>query len=410
MMVIKQLHAVLLVMILLTGCARTEILPPADLNILVPKGMEEKALRAAVAAFRESSELRVRVEALGDEFYIDHVAALLLAGSSDYDLVLLPGDSLAYWAGYHALRPFTPFDDPDQQPWLAALQVEGEQIGLPTQPDVEVLWYRADLFAAAGLDAPRAWEDFRAAALALNAPPQVYGAAVAGSGLDAGSELGAVLAGFGARAVSADYQVEIDSSAAREALEFYASLSDPVTLPGREEATRAAVQDSLARGKAALGIAPLSSGERLRSCRASPKACAGERPLLAWDWLPGMAEAEGYGSLSAWAVPLRAAHPQAAEDFVRWLCAEEGAAAWASGGGTPANRPVLSTLGSGGQALARVETWLYVFPPLVNSDKQWKVIHTAAHSAAAGLADPDQLAEEAAAALEQLLCEEGYSH
>ncbi len=140
--------------------------------------------------------------------------------------------------------------------------------GVPLQPEVDVLWYRADLLPGAGLDAPRTWDDFRSAALKLNQPPEISGVVLAGSGLDAGLAFAAVLAGFGGQAVGPGSTVRLAEAPALQALDFYAGLRlrDAVTPAGAEEATRAAVLDALAGGKAALGIAPLSAGSRLQDC------------------------------------------------------------------------------------------------------------------------------------------------
>jgi multiple sugar transport system substrate-binding protein len=410
-MAIRRLATLFLLLLLfvLPGCASAS-LPLPELSVLAPEGVEEAALQAALVAFHESSALRVHVETLGEEFYSERAAALLLSGNNEVDLLLLPGDSLAYWASYHALHPFSQVDDHSLQPWAAALQVAGEQYGLPAQLAVEGIWYRADLLAAAGLPVPRTWDELRAAALALNDPLRVYGAAVAGSSLDAGGELAAVLAGFGGQVIGDDYRVQVDSVAGQQAFGFYAGwfAAGGGALPGAAEATRHTVQDALAQGRAAIGIAPLAVGARLRDCAASPKACAEGKPLLEWAWLPGLEETQAYGSLSAWAIPLRAAHPQAAEAFARWLCGVEGSMAWASGGGTPANRSALAALGPEGQALAQVETYLRAFPPFVEYERLWKVVNDAAHAAAAGQAPPSEVLEKAAAELEALLRQEGY--
>lgn len=53
---------------------------------------------------------------------------------------------------------------------------EGQHYGLPIQPHPELLWYRKDLFDAAGLDAPVTTEDVLAAAAALHNPDNaLYG-------------------------------------------------------------------------------------------------------------------------------------------------------------------------------------------------------------------------------------------
>lgn len=407
-MFFQRLSFLVLLLSLLTGCASPDAVPAADVVLWTVRGVEESAARSAAEVYAVKRGVQVRVEGFGQEAYLDRASAGLLAGLAEPDLLLLPGDSLVYWAGYHALRPLSPVEEAELGPWLAALEVKGVLYGVPLQPEVEVLWYRADLLAGAGLEAPRTWDEFRAAAMKLNHPPQMYGAALAGSGLDAGTTFAAVLAGFGGQAVGSGSTVRLAEAPALQALDFYAGLRlrDGVTPPAAEDATRAAVQDALASGKAALGIAPLSAGSRLRDCSASPNACKDGLPLLEWAWLPGLDENEASGSLSALVIPLRAAHPALAEEFARWLCSEAGAAAWAQGGGTPANPRVLETLGHEGMALARVETLYQVFPPTGSYEKMWKAAHSAVHAAVAGLETPDTALQNAAAEMEKLLRKE----
>src|SRR6516164_11503320 len=67
--------------------------------------------------------------------------------------------------------------------YLAAVSKGGEVWGLPDWALHQEVWYRKDLFAAAGLKVPRSWDELLAAAKALNKPgpdgkPEVYGFAV----------------------------------------------------------------------------------------------------------------------------------------------------------------------------------------------------------------------------------------
>ncbi len=408
----------LLLLLSLGGCALLPAAPAAaraDVVTAVPQDVEPEAL-AAAQAFEQETGNTVRVVAFSADAYLDQVSAALLAGLPDYDLVLLPGDSLGRWVAYHAIRPVpaAALPGPDRaavEAWLPALEVRGELYGLPAQPAVEALWFRTDLFAAAGLDAPRTWDEVRAAALALNNPPGVSGIAIAGSGLDAGSEFAAVLAGFGGQVVGQGSEVSLSAPAAQQALAFFAGMStaDRSALPGSEGMTRAGVVAALAEARAAMGIAPLAAAEGLRDCAAHPAACeeagspSGPRPLLDWTWLPGLAETGAFGSLQAWAVPKRAAHPEAGQAFAAWLCGEAGSTVWAANGGTPVNQGVLAGLGREGAALARVDSFSTALPQVARVDALWKSLHAAAHAATAGEATPAGALKAAAGEVERTL-------
>ena len=391
----------------------------AGLVAAVPQGAAARALQAAAASYQQASGEGVRVEILPADLYDTQMDVALLAGLERYDLVYLDAEDLARWAGYHALWPLeAPADGASLAPWLAATTVEGKLYGLPVQPDPLVLWYRTDLLAQQGLSVPRDWATFRQAAAALNAPPDHYGAALAGGDLDSGEDFAAVLAGFGARAVSDAYQVQIDSPAAQRALALYAGLrtGDRVVAPGADQAGQTEVIAALRAGQAALGLAPLSAAAQLTACPAdgknAPKVCSGSQPLLAWAWLPGVAETTAVGRVGALAVPLHADRA-AAQRFLDWLSTRDGARAWARGGGVPANTAVLGEAWSvenipGAAALSRINAFQTAFPPVSSVEKLWKASHQAVHAAVSGSAQPAAALQVAAGQMQDALHQGGY--
>ena len=279
---------------------------PAGLVVAAPRGPLSAALETSAAAYAQEGGVPVQVVAMSSAEYAGQVHAALLAGLDRYDLVYLPAEDLAKWAGYSAIQPLTgKFDPAALQPWLPSVTVAGRMVGLPAQPDPAGLWYRADLLQAAGLSVPTGWEALRQTAQALSAPPERVGILTARRDMEAGMDFAAVLAGFGGEMIDAQYQVQIEGEPALRALETYAALS----APGAEDFTRADVLAALQDGRAAMAIAPYSAGDALLDCKTSRKVCREGQPLLAWARLPGLAEQQAAGSLSAWAVPLHAAPP-----------------------------------------------------------------------------------------------------
>lgn len=404
--IILKLALILLMGLHLAGCS-TQIQknPPSDTVVAVSNGPQAAALKAAAEVYRELTGQRVEIVVLGQDVYFDRVAAVLLAGLDDVDLLYLPVDMLPKWVSYHALRPFTKdngFNTDLLQPWQGWLQVGGNVYGWPAQPALEVLWYRVDWLQEVGLTPPESWEEFLAAAEKLNRPPERSGAVIAAGELEAGADFSAYLGGFGAWDTSRE-DLPVESPQAQPALDFYLHLMEAgLTPPESENFSRSQAADALRQGRAAMAVLPLDYGAALLDCEANPQACspAGEdgalRPLLAAAPLPGMPEGQGLGSLSAWVIPLKAAHPEAAQDFAAWLSSPEGARVWALGGGIPANRaaladaevlaawPHLALLGA-------VEDYHLPLPLTPHFEQMWNTYHQAIHSAAAG----EQTAAEA---------------
>ena len=389
----------------------------------MPQGGPVAAMQAAAASYQQVGGLAgrsevVKVEALASDAYATQVNAALLAGLDRYDLVFLDAESLAYWAGYHALQPLDgALNTQAMAPWQAALTVSGKLFGLPVQPDPLVLWYRADLLAQKGLAVPQDWTAFRAAALALNAPPERYGAVIAGSDQDAGADFAGVLAGFGVQAVSGSYQVEVGSAPAQAALALYAGLrnQDGVVPPGAGQADNAAVVEALRAGKAGLGLAPLSAAAQLTQCSAGnadpSKVCVQGKALLAWAWLPGVDHATAVGRMDTWAIPLHAS--PAAQRFIAWLSSDAGARAWVDGGGIPANTRVLAESWSvahisGATALSGLRVFNLAFPQAVTVNQLWKASHQAVHAAVSGSAPPETALQTAAQQMQHALRQGGY--
>jgi ABC-type glycerol-3-phosphate transport system substrate-binding protein len=67
------------------------------------------------------------------------------------------------------------FLDNFQPSGIQAMTVDGKLYGMPYFLDPRGLYYRTDLFAEKGLQAPVVWSDVREAAKALNSPPTLYG-------------------------------------------------------------------------------------------------------------------------------------------------------------------------------------------------------------------------------------------
>jgi ABC-type glycerol-3-phosphate transport system substrate-binding protein len=408
--------AALLCLAVVTACVPSQPVrhPKQGLAIAVPKGAIAQAVTAAAAEYTRQTGTPVQVDALGTDEYTERVSAALLAGLDRFDILVLPAESMGKWVSYKVLRPLDSLaENQAVGPWLLPVTLDGMVYGLPTQPDAEVLWYRSDLLEQAGLAPPTTWEAVEAAARALDAPPQRYG--IAFSGAESGQEFAALLAGFGGAAVEAQaeghYQVSIGNDSSLAALRFAARLVQAgLAAPVREGATRADVLQALGDGSVAMTIAPLSAGTSLRDCQAHPNTCRDGQPGLAWTWLPGLDPSTAVGSLHALSIPLHAAQPEAAGDFLNWLAGPDGARILAGKGCLPARQDVLATLPAetGGPALAAVQRYSLPLPPLVTIDRLWKAYNSAVFQALAGRQSPEQALDSADQELRAALRQGGY--
>ncbi len=148
------------------------------LRILVAGDPFALALRRLKAEFELELGIRLVLEVVG---YND-TRVLTLSNANDvvsnYDIVSFDVVWLGEYVANNVLLPLEPFAtespvlqmDDFLQSALDSSRWDGVLYGLPIQPHPELLWYRTDLFAAAGLDAPQTTDEVLNAARALHNP------------------------------------------------------------------------------------------------------------------------------------------------------------------------------------------------------------------------------------------------
>ena len=111
---------------------------------------------------------------------------------------------------------------------LGMASVDGEIVSVPTDGWTQLVVYRADVFKANGLKAPKSFADVQAAMAALHNPPAMYGF-VAATKVDETYMMQLIehislAAGYSP--VNADGSVNEDTSKLKTVLEFYKSIAD----------------------------------------------------------------------------------------------------------------------------------------------------------------------------------------
>lgn len=133
----------------------------------------------------------------------------------------------------------------------------GQVYGVPINGNIQVLYYRSDLYEKAGLKPPKTWDELLANAQKLHSPPNVYGIVVRGarSASDISydwmpylhSHNGAIFKDE----VRGDFTVTINSPEARKALDIYIDLARKAGPPNPGSYGQAQVIQALVTGKAA---------------------------------------------------------------------------------------------------------------------------------------------------------------
>ncbi len=447
-----SLLSILLVAAMLAGCAPQATPAPTQAPAEQPAATEAPAAAAkypeivvacwsgpehdnlvkVAAEYVKATGNNVVVEEIAREAYFDKLTTTFIGGGSDYDAAYIMSDWPPAWVQAKALHPFNEYiDNPKVAMPGLDLGVFGAATGYftfdnqlyayPSEGDTAWLWYRADLLEAKGIKVPETWDEYLAAAQALNNPPEVYGTVIGAKPDEALWDFMYYLFGMGGAILDENNKVVINNEAGVKALTFYAELltthkvvpPDVVTYGYNEVLT------TLQEGKAAMGMQWMAATQTLQDCAQSPKVCKDGKPLLQYAMPPGVKGADGKivrtvgGSQWGWGIPAGSKNPEAAYKFIEWLTSKEGATLWALNGGIPGNTLALSDPAVTDKIpqfklLAEVMPFRQIVPPTTVTADLVTTINEAVVAAVTGTKTPQQALDDAAAKMDGFLSKAGY--
>lgn len=190
-------------------------------------------IKDKIPEFEEATGLTVELTQLGEDQLSDQYNVQLNAGTDELDVMMyrpLQEGKLFAQNGYMAdlterVEGATDWDWSDFQPGpVATTTYEDMVVGVPIITESEVLYYRTDLLADAGLDVPTTLEELETAARTIHeANPDVAGF-IARTGRSAAvTQFSSYLFSFGG-----DFEVDgtaaVDSPEALEAYDYYSRM------------------------------------------------------------------------------------------------------------------------------------------------------------------------------------------
>jgi multiple sugar transport system substrate-binding protein len=295
----------------------------------------------------------------------------------------------------------------------------GELMTVPVNPNVPLLFYRADLYKKAGLKVPTTFAELLANAKALNSPPRLYGMVQRGDRgvFDVGYDFLPYLWGFGgdifADQKKGDFGVVINSPRALAALEYYIELARTAGHPRTAAVTQADVIQNLVTGRAAQAILVVAAAPQMDNPDKS--AVVGKIDYALPPHAPGFAPAPPLGHWLA-GIPRNLPAPQqkAALAFLAWFQTRQAQTDYALAGSPPVRRDVLDS------ALAQKPglRWMTALAAALKDGRQPFFIKDSAEVAAvldlklnqavAGELSPAKALNEAAHAIEAIVRKDGY--
>lgn len=223
---------------------------------------------------------------------------------------------------------------------------DGALYGLPINGNIQLLFYRSDLFEEAGLSAPTTWDEVEAAAQVLHDPPSRIGLVTRTAPTD--WEFQSYLRGYGGSVIEVDddgqWRVGIADPAAVEALERYIQLNRDYGPANYASVSQAEALSLMQSGRAAMAhvvgaAAPnfenpeLSTVQGLVQATIVPGPTADSRATMSGIWVMGIPE------------NLPDARKQAALEFMRWALTFDAQMLYARAGAIPVRQDVYETLG-----------------------------------------------------------------
>jgi ABC-type glycerol-3-phosphate transport system substrate-binding protein len=399
--------------------------------VAIWSGPEHDNLVKVAEEYKKKTGKEVIVEEVAREAYFDKLNTVTANCGKDYDAFYAMSDFIPAYVAADGLKDLnTFFEDknvasPDfnlEDYGMATnfFTFDGKTYVLPSEGDTAWLWYRKDLFEKAGLKPPETWEEFYAAAKALNDPANgVYGAVIGAKPDEAWWDFMYYLFGQGGELLNPDNTVAINNEAGVKALTFYANLlKEKLVPPDVSTYGYVEILEALSKGKAAMGIEWMAAAQDLTSCEKSLCDENGE-PLLGYTLPPGIKQPDGSikrhtgGSQWGWAIPACSENQQEAYKFIEWLTSPEGAKLWAMNGGIPGNIKALSDPEVVAKIpqfalLAEVMPYRSIFPTLTVSPEMLPVVNEGVVAAVTGTKDPQAAADEMAAKLNEILKSGGY--
>lgn len=409
--------------------------PPAEaakpVVVAVWSGPEHENLVKVAAEYSKLTGKEVIVEEVAREAYFDKLNTVTANCGKDYDVMYVMSDFIPAYVAANGLKDLnTFFEDksvvsPDFNLEDYGMAVDfftfnGKLYVLPSEGDTAWLWYRKDLFQKAGLEPPQTWEDYYAAAKALNDPANgIYGAVIGVKPDEAWWDFMYYLFGMGGELLNPDHTVAINNEAGVKALTFYANLlKEGLVPPDVTTYGYVEILEALSKGKAAMGIEWMAAYQDLTSCEKSLCDENGE-PLLGYVIPPGIKQPDGTikrhtgGSQWGWAIPACSENQLEGYKFIEWLTGPEGAKKWALNGGIPGNiralnDPEVVAKVPQFKLLAEVMPYRSIFPTLTVSPEMLPVVNEGIVAAVSGTKDPKAAADEMAVKLTEILKSGGY--
>jgi multiple sugar transport system substrate-binding protein len=293
---------------------------------------------------------------------------------------------------------------------------EGEIYGLPINGNIQILFYRTDLFEQKGLKPPATFDELLNDAKVFHDPPNVYGFITRTSD-DPSFNYMAYLHGFGGQVVSYDgktrqWSVDIAKKPALDALNFWLNMAWTFDPPDYAKIDQAAMISLMASGKTAMVIMVDAAASNFNDPKVS--TVIGKVGAVV---TPGLTPDMHAPTSGIWVMGIPHNLPmerkKAALAFLQWSMTQKAETVYAEAGGIVVRNDVYKSLAQNpkfwwAKAVADSTPYIQPFPRVSASSEIHLLLNDLLRQAVAKQIDPAAMLSQAAQKIHALMTDAGY--
>jgi len=254
----------------------------APITMVINQSPWFEGFRQLVEQYQRESGNRIELDVNPYAGALDKIRNSLRASSGSYDLLAIDNNWMVEFFDGGFLAPLHDVDpkfalDPQVSTfggtiyWNESLRTfdprGGKLMGVPVNGNVEVFYYRKDLYEQHGLKVPETWDEVLANTSKLSDGSRIYGFVRRDDRDSALADFSNYLFSFGGDvfkdAPAGDFTVTLNSPAARRALEFYLKLGKAGGYPTPGSISQGQMIQLMATGKAAQTVGIVGAWSQL---------------------------------------------------------------------------------------------------------------------------------------------------
>jgi multiple sugar transport system substrate-binding protein len=330
------------------------------INMLIPEQPWLTAMQELVKQYQEETGNVVNINVTPFQGMVQKSVNSVQAPEGEFDIIVL-NEALAtmFYASQWAI-PFHEIDpdyklDPEiisydnasrWDPELGVATPDGAIYSAPINGNVQLFFYRADLYEENELEIPETWQDVESAAETLAATPNIYGYAALSNPPNISTMV--FIKGYGGNLLDYDYDsgiwaVTVNDDAAVMGIREWLRLASTYGPPNWQSLSQAEMMSLMASGKLAQGVMISSVAEDINNPEKSivsgnvaatvvPRPVDGKHAAITGIWLLIIP----HNTVEA--------NQPAALAFIDWATTKEAQMTFAHAGGTPVRTDVYEEL------------------------------------------------------------------